>query len=264
MLGQEAAEPELSSDLAQRIEAQVHAEARIAEAQRSHVVRLPGWLSDSDIAAVHACAQQIGGAGRSLSGSSYRAGQWSTSYLNVDGRFRKMLPSLCAMLVEAAEKVNFEHWQILQGSSSVNIRVVEYHTVRSGGALPWPHHFDEGSLLTIDCMLSPTDHFEGGSFQTLESDGTFAVHPFERGDVQIFPSHKYQCVAPVRSGQRNVLVLELWDGVERNCAHRCECRWTVCPHDRRHAVRLEAQSARVFGASESEASDDSEVLSGEV
>ena len=46
-------------------------------------------------------------------------------------------------------------------------------------------------------MLCATDEFEGGSFQTLESDGLLKAHIFERGDVQIFLSHKYHCVEPL-------------------------------------------------------------------
>ena len=37
---------------------------------------------------------------------------------------------------------------------------------------------------------------------------------------------------PVESGRRRVLVVELWDGVERDCAHRClnpagSCSYTL-------------------------------------
>ena len=63
------------------------------------------------------------------------------------------------------------------------------------------------------------------------------LHPsftrFERGDVQIFQSHKYHCVEPVRRGKRVVLVIELWDGEERRCAHRCERRAGVCEDEAR-------------------------------
>merc|ERR1712039_501407 len=36
-------------------------------------------------------------------------------------------------------------------------------------------------------------------------------------------------VRPVRSGLRETLVMELWEGEERRCDHRCECRWGPCP-----------------------------------
>ena len=38
----------------------------------------------------------------------------------------------------------------------------------------------------------------------------------------MFVSHKYHCVDRVRSGRRNVMVLEFWYGPERQCPHRCE------------------------------------------
>ena len=46
-------------------------------------------------------------------------------------------------------------------------------------------------------------------------------HAFERGDALIFPSYKYHGVSRVESGRRRVLVLELWNGEERFCNHRC-------------------------------------------
>ena len=82
-------------------------------------------------------------------------------------------------------------------------------------------------------MLSDTSDFEGGRFQTLECDGQLMCHPFERGDVQIFRSYKYHCVEPVRKGKRTVLVIELWDGEERHCAHRCDRKGGVCQEEAR-------------------------------
>ena len=41
-------------------------------------------------------------------------------------------------------------------------RCAEVHTVTPGGSLADPTHFDAGSLLTIDVMLSRPDAFEGG------------------------------------------------------------------------------------------------------
>mgnify|MGYP002632737795 CR=1 FL=1 len=109
-------------------------------------------------------------------------------------------------------------------------RCVEYHVVEPGGSLPFVHHYDHGSLITIDVMLSHSDEFEGGQFQTLETDGTMVTHAFEQGDALIFVSHKPHCVQPVKSGRRNVLVVELWEGLERTCAHRCELHWSPCDH----------------------------------
>ena len=53
-------------------------------------------------------------------------------------------------------------------------------------------------------------------------------HVFERGDALVFVSHKYHCVAPVTHGERRVLVIELWEGEERSCPHRCTERTGVC------------------------------------
>ena len=44
---------------------------------------------------------------------------------------------------------------------------------------------------------------------------------FGYGDAVVFPSHKYHNVEPVTRGRRVVLVAELWEGPEKECAHRC-------------------------------------------
>lgn len=44
----------------------------------------------------------------------------------------------------------------------------------------------------------------------------------------IFQSHKYHCVQPVTSGERRVLVCEIWEGLPRRCARRCRTPWGPC------------------------------------
>ena len=220
-------EPTLSSELAERCEAAVAEDDGMAEAQRSSVVRLRGLLTDADIEAIHALAARLRGPGSKPSGKY--GGAWDTCYLSAGGAFVAALPAIAEKLFRAAREVDAaQGWNLLSGKD-VAPRVVEYHTVTQHGSLPWARHFDEGSLLTIDCMLSDTAEFGSGAFQTLEPDGTLLAHPFERGDVQIFRSHKYHCVEQVSSGTRRVLVIELWDGPARSCAHRCGRRLGVCP-----------------------------------
>jgi hypothetical protein len=214
-------EPVLLSALGSRCEETVGADAQMAD-----------FLSATEIAAVHDLASKVGDSGRSPNHATHRSGAWDTLYLQTGGAFSTHLPSLAGRLLAAAREVDeAQGWHLLGSAGRrVTMRVVEYHTVRTHGSLPWAHHFDEGSLLTIDCMLScPAVDFAGGVFQTLETDGELQPHPFERGDVQIFRSHKYHCVTPVSAGERNVLVIELWDGDERRCAHRCEQRKGRCP-----------------------------------
>ena len=49
-------------------------------------------------------------------------------------------------------------------------------------------HYDPGSLVTLDAMLSARGAFpfEGGTFTTPEADGSTTVHDFQRGDVICF------------------------------------------------------------------------------
>jgi hypothetical protein len=120
--------------------------------------------------------------------------------------------------------------------------LVLYFTVEPNGALIDPSHRDTGSLVTVDVMLSDpvNGDFTGGRFRTPQrsasttaaaaaassttSDTTAAVsssaasddvlsydeHTFELGDVVMFVSHRLHGVSPVLTGQRCVLVMELW------------------------------------------------------
>ena len=110
----------------------------------------------------------------------------------------------------------------------VALRCAEHHTVLRSGGLPIQQHYDHGSLITMDLMLSETSDFEGGTFRTLEPDGTLQARPFERGDLNVFLSHKYHCVDPVTSGRRQVFVCEWWEGLERRCRCRCTIPWGPC------------------------------------
>ena len=95
-----------------------------------------------------------------------------------------------------------------------------------GGHLGDIHHHDEGSIITLDIMLTPSSSFEGGRLSTLEALGAeqqaLQEHTFEQGDALLFVSHKYHCVSPVTRGLRQVLVSEYWWGEARECGPRCE------------------------------------------
>lgn len=176
------------------------------------------------------------------------------------------MPELAVRIAALARHVDAEvGWGLLEGipfggaaaglsvagaegaaaGSSINIRVVEWHEYWHEATLCQREHFDRGSLITVGMMLSSTDDFEGGAFQTLEADGTMKTHTYEQGDALVFVSHKYHCVAPVTNGKRNVMIVELWRGPERHCAHRCtEPVLAQCPYsvhasyvDRMRSVR---------------------------
>ena len=105
---------------------------------------------------------------------------------------------------------------------------VTSHRLGPGRDILDAKHYDHGSLLTIDVMLSRAGDFGGGAFRTVEPDGAPVAHRFEPGDALVFVSHKPHHVAPVAHGERRVLIVELWEGDERTCAHRCEVRRGPC------------------------------------
>eukprot|EP00928_Gymnodinium_smaydae_P098138 TRINITY_DN9052_c0_g1_i2.p1 TRINITY_DN9052_c0_g1~~TRINITY_DN9052_c0_g1_i2.p1 ORF type:complete len:416 (+),score=69.87 TRINITY_DN9052_c0_g1_i2:122-1369(+) len=90
------------------------------------------------------------------------------------------------------------------------VRVAEFWEYEVGGGLVEDYHFDGGSVITIVCLANSASDFTGGAFRTFECDGTHLEHKLDCGDVLCLLSHKYHNVAPVLSGQRHTLVLELW------------------------------------------------------
>lgn len=101
---------------------------------------------------------------------------------------------------------------------TLSIRCVELHTYNKGGSLMSDGHRDRGSALTLSVLLS--DEFEGGQFITWKErfhgsspDATSrepVYHQMKRGDGILFHSEKTHNVAPVTSGVRHSLVIEIW------------------------------------------------------
>ena len=197
-------------------------------ASRARVVRVPGFFSEADIAAVLAVRDRH----HQLYGAPQLARRgWATTYLSAGGLFRAHAPELVARLSALPRRVDLTPFAgradrrdgdddaraLLDGLA---VRCAELHEGAPGGSLSDPKHFDNGSVVTVDVLLA--DGFEGGAFSTLERDGELIAHAFERGDALVFPSYKYHSVAPITSGVRRTLVLEFWQGDENRCNHRCE------------------------------------------
>ena len=200
------------------------------DAQRTPVVRLPNFLSADEQARLHEVARAVQREGVDHHSTKAIGGgkAWRTTFVNQ--RLPELLPDVWERVLGAIRSADAEHFRVLDEPSrhTLNLRSAEYHDIGPGGALPHPKHLDYGSLITVDFMLSDTDDFEGGTFSTLEADGTLQPRAFERGDMIIFLSHKYHCVAPVTAGRRNVLVCELWEGLPRICPQRCSDAFGPC------------------------------------
>ena len=208
-----------------------------ADAQRTQAVRLRGLLSRADIEDVHrvgaalAARRQDSTIDRSAWGQP--EGTWTVTFVNAGGALEAMEPALYAKIRDAALAVDRAHWNVTAGARHANYRVAEYHTMRSalggrptGGGLHTQKHVDQGSLVTIDILLSDPADIEGGVLQTLEADGALLPHAWEQGDALVFLSHKYHCVSRLTRGTRQVMVCELWQGTENLEPSRDEqLRW---------------------------------------
>lgn len=208
-----------------------------ATAQKTQAVRVRGLLSRSDIDDIHraaaALAHQRADATIDRSAWGQPNGTWTVTFLNTAGAFEAALPELYARVRDAALAVDREHWNVTSGVEHVNYRVAEYHTMHSTldgqptkGGLHTVRHCDQGSLITIDVLLTELSEIEGGVLQTLEADGTLLSHEWEQGDALVFLSHKYHCVSTLTRGTRQVMVCELWQGTENLTPSRDETeRW---------------------------------------
>merc|ERR1712008_69506 len=96
-------------------------------------------------------------------------------------------------------------------------------------------HKDNGSLLTVIVMLKQPA--KGGELQTVTAAGQLVTHELALGDALVFVSHKCHRVTQVLKGERRTLVIELWDGIERTCGHRCEKSVGKCDFVMRIASR---------------------------
>lgn len=198
----------------------------VDSAQQTSVRRFANFLSERDIEAIHTCAATVNELNTEVSRShGLKFASWSTIYFN--HRLCELLPDLYHRLCSAAREADAD-WQVLGAVDRLGMRCAEYHTVHTSGGLPKKTHYDAGSLITMDLMLSHTDDFEGGAFSTLEQDNTLLNHQFERGDLLVFLSHKFHSVSPVTQGTRQVLVCELWEGIERRCPTRCNIPFGPC------------------------------------
>jgi hypothetical protein len=146
---------------------------------------------------------------------------WKTIYLHTNREIQKKLPQLFDKIMDRIKLKDKETYNLLKDKENLSIRTIEYHEVSKGGGLPQKNHFDGGSLYTIDIMLVDTNEFTGANFMTLENDDEFKIHKFNYGDALLFYSHKYHSISELKSGLRKVLVLEVWQGEEKSCAHRC-------------------------------------------
>ena len=155
------------------------------------------------------------------------------TFVNAGGALEAMEPALHAKIRDAALAVDRAHWNVTAGARHANYRVAEYHTMHSTldgqptkGGLHTVRHCDQGSLITIDVLLTELSEIEGGVLQTLEADGTLLSHEWEQGDALVFLSHKYHCVSTLTRGTRQVMVCELWQGTENWAPTRDEsARW---------------------------------------
>jgi hypothetical protein len=168
------------------------------EAQRLRCVRKPSAVSKDEIEALLSMLPLMREAGAGVqkrtglaaAGAGGRASRsepgavanddpsaWVTTYLHTNQLFQTRFAELFNRLRKLALDTDDEHWGIRRAceagnSGAVRTRVIEVHEAGPGAGLAADKHYDSGSIVTLDVLLSPTDDFEGGQLQMMEPDGT--------------------------------------------------------------------------------------------
>ena len=158
----------------------------LACARETRVVHLPGLLSEAEIKQIHAAAAGAEATAWSDAATEVRTieNTWRVLYLQTNHWFQKSLPEIRQRVHDAVVRVDREQgWGLLAGAEDKGrVRCAEYHRMAKGGSLGDPTHYDAGSMVTLDIMLTrPGEDFEGGHFSTEEADGTIRQHSFDQG-----------------------------------------------------------------------------------
>lgn len=104
-----------------------------------------------------------------------------TCYLSGGGVFGARLPGvLDRLLIAMREADDNERWGAFSGRH-LSPRCIECHRLSAGHDILDRTHYDHGSVLTIDVMLSPAGEFHGGQLQTVEAGGALSAHELECG-----------------------------------------------------------------------------------
>ena len=167
-------------------------------AQKLRAVRKPGAVSKDEIEALLSMLPSMrkDGAGvqkrtgKAAAGAGGRASRsepgavadddpsaWVTTYLHTNRLFQTKFALLFERLRKLALETDDEHWGIRRACEAgncgaVRARVIEVHEAGPGAGLAADKHYDSGSIVTLDVLLSATTDFEGGQLQMMEPDGT--------------------------------------------------------------------------------------------
>lgn len=199
-------------------------------AGRTSVVRTKQFLSLDEIIEIKGAALEMA--------CMYPVPKWETIYLQNQSYFQTHHPKIYTRIKTLVHDIDAEHWGLLDALEKtvgigVNARCIEFHEYGLNARRICGLHVDTGSLFTVDIMLSDTSEFEGAKFitdQLPSSDEDVdpkvmlphnQLNRFQQGDALVFLSHKRHSLTPIKSGTRQVLVLEFWEGSECTGSHRC-------------------------------------------
>ena len=166
MMGGSAASPPASAAAC----CVVHAFSDCSVAQRTRVVRHAGALTAGEVAALREAGQQVRDSSIATLCRHCEGGEYRTTWLQaatLAPEVDAIVEKLVGLMRDADRSAG---WHILDDRAAR--RCMEYHEYASAGSsssslgtgAATPEHYDAGSLVTLDVLLSPTSAFTGGAF----------------------------------------------------------------------------------------------------
>lgn len=125
------------------------------------------------------------------------------------GLLQLVLPGVASSMLDTVQfAVENAEWPIWDWSNatSMGMRTAEFLQYHETGRLGT--HEDTESIYSISIALSGMDAYEGGYFRLESGEALFKA---PRLSALVFSSESGHGITPIRGGERNVLVAEIWD-----------------------------------------------------
>ena len=156
----------------------------------------------------------------------------SNDVVFMEGHMQEIMPTLLDHIILATTEAALSaKWY--PHPKHLGVRCIENLLYTSGGRLYM--HTDSDSIFTIVIMLSDPceSDFTGGDFVIRSHDDTSIRIALKQGEALMFDSCTMHGVESITTGERSVLVLELWPYQD---AVKGDCRPSVKKYSSRHKL----------------------------
>lgn len=176
---------------------------------------------DEAIVDLFGAPSEVGAANSEWEDAYHGRGAHRIVHLHRGGEAQHRLSLMVEKVLNRIRLADRSRWGLL-ANRPVGVRSIEYHRYSPGGSVADPDHRDSGSILTLSALLSDPSTYQGGKLVFPGAkEGPAFQPPLGCGDAVLFVSERRHNVEQLTSGERRVLVIELWPGAtNRHNRHR--------------------------------------------